>query len=243
MKKITLIPVILITLFLLSGAVNAQEIVNADLDGDGCPDEIDYSPSVTNPDRIYVLYDEDNFADVAEFWQEEYQDTCEVELIEAADVSVFMDAWNTLGRVDGKYMYNIDTVILLYHGFDGYMIFRDSNVLTTEWLSDVYYSYTIDDLGPIMMDTLRLNICEAGTLERTSLDGEYNLAVGFLTGPFDIGHVVSSDGTYNFTCEPDIFDERSISAVRGEEEQLVSYSLEGGKIVWEWVEPVCRIRN
>lgn len=200
-----------------------------DTDDDDIDDNLDYYPLKQNEECIYIIYDQDQFSNAADFWELVYEDVYEVYRIEAADADVFIDTWNSMGRVDGKYKYKLKQVILLYHGNLGYMIFRNSVCLSVDYLS---YDYKISDLNPAIIETLRLNICESGNLENMDLSGEYNLAVGFLSSSSSIDEVISCDGTYWYRCNFLGFEEYSESHIRGIEELLIAYSYYNNEIIW-----------
>ena len=147
-----------------------------------------------------------------------------------------------MGRVDGRYQYNLKQVILIYHGYDGYMMFDGEGQLLNEWLRGnptFYNPVFVAELEPAVIDTLKLIVCYAGTLEYTDPNGDYNLAVGFLFSDSTINHVIASDGSYEYRCHLGGyvgFEEYSKSDIRGIERFMVSYSYPNNQIDWQLVD-------
>lgn len=210
---------------------------NSDTDGDSYDDDIDYYPLKQNEECIYIIYDQVNFTDIATYWSNQFEDCDNVFLVEAFNINTFLDTWNSMGRVNGKYKYYLSEVILIYHGFDGYMIFDNEMVITTEWQHQYYLDCPIvESLNPTIIGDLRLIICESGTIERNNPASNYNLAVGFLLGDSTIESVIAPDGTYHVHCNRLGYQEQSWSSERGLEDYLIQYSLIDDQIVWEQYE-------
>ena len=209
--------------------IPVSDALSYDYDHDGIYDGMDYYCRKYNKNCVYILYDENSFSDSANYWENMYSNYYKVVSVKASDANVFFNTWNSMGKNNGKYEYKLKYVLLLYHGNLGYMIFKDDQVLSINKLS---YDYNFDNLSPAIIETLKLNICESGNVDSCDLNGEYNLAVGFLSSKSMIQEVVGSDGTYFYRVNPFGFEEYSYNHIYGIERFLIGYTYNGDNIVW-----------
>lgn len=70
---------------------------------------------------------------------------------------------------------------MLYHGNDGIIMFSNGDVLCTSIEEKKSFNGfpKVEELEPVIIEELRLNICESGTSEKSDPNGDYNIAVGF----------------------------------------------------------------
>jgi len=202
--------------------------VKDDSDEDGVLDGIDYSPNELNPDVVYIIH-ADEWSNNASFWERKYSKEYKVINIVCDDWNMFKNYWESLGKEADKVAYNIDRVILMYHGNIGAFEVGNS-LIETEYIkyrfndADGYISELCDK----KIRVLDLKICNSGELSATNIyidtyipgsqdyDRGYNIAIQFLASCQSITYVRAWDGLY-FFFDGDLGDyERSYNEETGE---------------------------
>lgn len=202
--------------------------VKDDSDEDGVLDGIDYSPNELNPDVVYIIH-ADEWSNNASFWERKYSKEYKVINIVCDDWDMFKIYWKSLGEEADKVAYNIDRVILMYHGNIGAFEVGNS-LIETEYIkyrfndADGYISELCDK----KIRVLDLKICNSGELSATNIyidtyiqgsqdyDRGYNIAIQFLASCQSITYVRAWDGLYIF-FNGDLGDyERSYNEKTGE---------------------------
>lgn len=183
--------------------------VKGDSDEDGVLDGEDYTPNELNPDAVYIIY-ADEWSDNAAYWKWKYCWGYKVFAYQCEDWIDFKEYWGSLGMKKDKQAYNIDRVILLYHGnIGGFMLNEDdpSSWVVTDYMSDLYGNL-ISDLPQKSINIVDIKSCYSGEISATNIYPEtykpnsqdsqlgYNVALQFVMSFPEISYVRAWNGSY-----------------------------------------------
>jgi len=212
--------------------------VKGDSDEDGVLDGEDYTPNELNPDAVYIIY-ADEWSDNAAYWKWKYCWGYKVFTYQCDDWIDFKEYWSSLGMIKGKQAYNIDRVLLLYHGDIGCFFVGEKNI-ATNYIKSKFKDAGgyISELEDKAINILDLKICYSGALiarniyTDTYVPGSleytngYNIAIQFLASMPDISSVRAWNGEYYLY---NVFGhyERSVYTATDYEECCYIYTLDG----------------
>lgn len=204
----------------LSITVLRSDAEKIDSDGDTFNDYEDGIPNKVNPSVIYIIHGSE-WAGEAVYWENKYSSQFETIKYQCDNWEVFKNYWDNLGMDDGKYIYTIERVLLLYHGDIGAMKIGE------EWVGNDYRENDLDgcisELSNKRIGILDLKICQSGLLSATNIypstytpdsqdyDYGYNIALQFLISCSGIESVRAWNGTYQVKNDSLIFYERAVT--------------------------------